>query len=100
MPDFDKETGNTANLGGSEFYGHGNQFRSPVKNKKPLWQKQQANVDQIDEQDENVHWSGVQKKPVTCDAYGNPKPSQENLKMMNKTPDLSTRGGSGGGLFG
>lgn len=99
MPDFDKETGNTANLQGSEFYGHGNQFRSPVT-KKSFAQKQQANVDQIEEQDENIHWSGVQKKPVTCDAYGNPEPNEESLKMTNATPDLSKRGGSGGGLFG
>ena len=28
MPDFDKKTGNTANLQGSEFYGYGNQRKS------------------------------------------------------------------------
>ena len=33
MPEFNKKTGNTANLKGSEFYGYGNQFQSPLTKK-------------------------------------------------------------------
>ena len=79
MPDFDEETGNTANLQGSEFYGHGNQFRSPNKNlfsSKSFLEQQQEKEEKdwkndADDSSQVVIPSGG-GGPVTCDAYGNP----------------------------
>tara|TARA_R100001082_G_scaffold108822_1_gene84720 strand:+ start:674 stop:1018 length:345 start_codon:yes stop_codon:yes gene_type:complete len=114
MPDFDKKTGNTANLQGSEFYGYGNQFESPLTRKSFLEKQQKRNIDiltgekneQIEDKPDNVHWGSGQVvnkedgERIICDAYGHPPASEESKKAQLKTPNLSTRGGSGGGLFG
>ena len=111
MPEFNKKTGNTANLKGSEFYGYGNQFQSPLTKKSFLQKQREKDIDILTgEKNERLkedppapaHWGDGQVvskengEQVWCDAWGNPPASEESKAAQLKTPDLSKQGGSKG----